>query len=75
MSVGPSLSQTPFHPASAKESSVIELASKQDAVDAARILPANRTTEQQALVDDNKAYQEVRNADFEAKEYQRKHGA
>ena len=50
------------------------MANLQDALDAANVKPANRTPEQQGLVDRNKGNQKVRNADHCAKESQRIYG-
>lgn len=44
-------------------------------VNAAKVLPSNRTIEEQALVSDGSNLQEVRNADFQARQYEKTHGA
>lgn len=50
------------------------MATLQQYLDAAKILPAHRDTATQALVDAGKNIQAVRNQDHAAKEYQRVHG-
>jgi len=54
---------------------VIPVATLQEYLEAAKVLPANRTTAQQALVDAGKNIQAVRNADEAAKRHQKIHGA
>lgn len=53
---------------------MIRLATLQQALDAAKILPAHRTAEQQRLVDEHKNIQAVANEDFEARRQQGIHG-
>lgn len=57
-----------------KMKDVIALATKDEYLRAANKLPGNRTTAEQALVDRGSNMQDVRNADFKAKEHERKHG-
>jgi hypothetical protein len=47
---------------------------KRDYVNAAKKLPSNRSTEEQALVDKGSNMQEVRNADFEARRTEKRGG-
>lgn len=51
------------------------MASEQEYVNAAKIPPSKRTTEQQAMVDRGSNMQSVRNANFAATEHERKHGS